>query len=119
MEIAYLMAGKRFQAVDLADLNAQLAPYKLTSNLNRDGTGNLTARRLTDPQGTSRYDMTQSTGDPADSEDYDVIVGKLIGIKGYVQPDVIEKELSELEIALNEVKKDIPEAKIIAGSYWT
>ena len=119
MEIAYLMAGKRFQARDVADLNDKLAPYKLISNLSRDGTGNLSVRRLTEPQNTSRYDMTQSAGDPADSQGYDVIVGKTIGTTGYGQLDVVEKELSELEIALNEVREDIPDAKLIAGSYWS
>ena len=118
MNIAYLMAGKRFQARNVANLNDQLAPYKLISNLSRDGAGNLSVRRLTEAQDTCRYDMTQSVGDSADSEGYDVIVGKTIGT-GYGQPDVVEKELSELEIALNEVREDIPDAKLIAGSYWS
>lgn len=119
MEIAYLMAGKRFQARDVADLNDKLAPYKLISNLDRDGAGNLSVRRLKEAQDTFRYDMTQSTGDPADSQGYDVIVGKTIGTTGYGQPDVVEKELSELEIVLNEVREDIPDAKLIVGSYWS
>ncbi|MDP3640049.1 MAG: hypothetical protein Q8R53_02490 [Nanoarchaeota archaeon] len=119
MEIAYLMAGKRFQARDVADLNDQLAPYNLISNLDRDGLGDLSARRLTEARNTSRYDMTQSVGDPADSQGYDVIVGKIIYINGYGQPDVVEIELSELEIILKEVREDIPDAKLIAGSYWS
>lgn len=119
MEIAYLMAGKRFKARDVNELNQQLSRYNLISNLSRDGSGDLSARRLTEPQGTSRYDMTQSVGDSADTNRYDVIVGKTIGTNGYNQPDVVEKELSELEIALTEVRIDIPEAKIIAGSYWS
>jgi len=119
MEIVYLMAGKRFQARDVADLNSQLLSYKLVSNLDSDGVGDLSVRRLTEAQKTARYDITQSFGDSTDSEGYDVIVGKEIGTNGYGQPDVVEKELSELEIALNEVRKDIPDAKIIAGSYWS
>lgn len=119
MEIAYLMAGKRFQARDVADLNDQLAPYRLISNLDGDGAGNLSVRRLTEAQDTCRYDMTQSAGDPADTNGYDVVIGKTIGTTGYGQPDVVEKELSELEITLNEVREDIPDAKIIAGSYWS
>ena len=58
----------------------------------------------------------KSVGDSADTNGYDVIIGKTIGTNGYNQPDVVEKELSELEIALNEVKMDIPDARIIAGS---
>ncbi len=119
MEIAYLMAGKRFQARDVNDLNDKLGLYKLISNLDGDGAGDLSVRRLTESQGTFRYDITQSTGDPADTQGYDVIVGKTIGTNGYNQPDVVEKELSELEIALNEVREDIPDAKLIAGSYWS
>ena len=119
MEIVYLMAGKRFQARDVADLNSQLSTYKLISNLDSDGVGGLSVRKLTEPQDTCRYEMIQSVGDSADSQGYDVIVGKEIGTNGYGQPDVVEKELSELEIALNEVRKDIPDARIIAGSYWS
>ena len=119
MEIAYLMVGKRFQARDVADLNQQLSRHNLVSNLNRNGAGNLSVRRLTEPQETSCYDMTQSVGDPADTNGYDVIVGKTIGTNGYGQSDVVEKELSELEITLNKVKADIPNAKIIVGSYWS
>lgn len=119
MEIAYLIVGKRFKAHDVADLNDQLAAYKLISNLERDGAGNLSARRLTESQGTFRYDLTQSAGDPANTQGYDVIVGKTIGTNVYGKHDVVEKELSELEIALNEVREDIPDAKLIAGSYWS
>ena len=118
MEIAYLMAGKRFQARDVADLNQQLSKHNLVSNLSRDGAGDLSVRRLIESQGTSRYDMTQSVGDPADTKGYDVIVGKTIGTNGYGQSDVVEKEPSELEIALNEVRADIQDAKIIVGSYF-
>ena len=35
MEIAYLMAGKRFQARDVTDLNQQLMRYNLVSGLER------------------------------------------------------------------------------------
>lgn len=31
----------------------------------------------------------------------------------------LEIELSALELALNEVRQDIPEAKILSGSYWS
>lgn len=119
MEIAYLIAGKRFQARCIAELNRELAKYGLVSNLSIGGIGSPSARRLKDIQGTLRYEMIQSAGDFADYEDYDLIVGKIIGSAGRGQSDdIIEKELSELEIALNEVKTDIPDAKIIAGSYW-
>ncbi len=112
MEITYLMAGKRFQARDVADLNDQLAPYKLISNLDQKGAGNLSVRRLTEAPDTFRYDLTQSAGDSADSPGYDVIVGKTIGTNGYGKSDVIETGLSELEIALNEVREDLPDAKL-------
>ena len=113
------MAGKRFQARNVDDLNDKLAPYNLISNLDIEGAGNLSVRRLTEAQDTFRYDMTQSTGDPADSQGYDVIVGKIIGTNGYGQPNIVEKEFSELELVLNEVIEDIPDAKLIAGSYWS
>ena len=118
MEIAYLMAGKRFQAKDVKDLNQQLGRFNLISNLDIDGSGNLSVRKLTEPRGICHYDMTQSVGDPADTQGYDVIVGKTIGTNGCGQSDVIETVLSALEIALNEVKQDIPDAKIFSGSYW-
>lgn len=117
MEIAYLIAGKRFKARDDTDLNQQLTQYNLVSNLN---TGDWSVRRQTDPQKTHRYLMTQAAGDSADSDEYDVIVGRTVGENGYGnQSVIIEKELSDLEIALNEVREDIPDAKIIAGSYWS
>ena len=47
MEIAYIIAGKRFQARDVADLNQQLAKHNLVSNLSKDGAGDLSVRRMT------------------------------------------------------------------------
>ena len=119
MEIAYQIAGKRLKARNVGELNQQLLEYNLVTNLRMDGFGHFSVRRLTEAGGTRRYDMTQSVGDYADSTDYDVIVGKIIGTNGYDQPDVIENEISELEIILKEVRMDIPDAKIIAGSYWS
>jgi hypothetical protein len=110
MEIAYLMAGKRFQAKDLTNLNQQLAPYNLKTNSDDVCEG---VRRSSDAQ--VKYQIQQSFGDPADFEGHDVVVGKYVGTDG----DVIEVDLSELEIALNEVREDIPDAKLIAGSYWS
>ena len=93
MEIVYLMAGKRFQARDVADLNSQLLSYKLVSNLDSDGVGDLSVRRLTEAQKTARYDITQSFGDSTDSEGYDVIARKVLFLqhrkgqtKGYRVP---------------------------------
>src|SRR3989344_9207343 len=114
MEIAYLIAGKRLQARNVTDLNQQLAPYNLRTNSDDVCEG---VRRQSDAPNTSRYLIQQSHGDQADFEGHDVVVGKELGNNGYGQPDVVEKELSELEIALNEVKTDIPEAKIIVSSY--
>ena len=116
MEIAYLVAGKRFQARNVTQLNQQLLEYDLVSNLSKDGFGDLSVRRLTEPKNTMRYGMIPIT---ADTRKYDVIIGKTIGTTGYCQPDVVETELSELEIALKEIKIDIPDAKIIVGSYWS
>jgi hypothetical protein len=116
MEIAYLMAGKRFQAQDVTDLNQQLAPYNLKTNSDDVCEG---VRRSSDAEGNFRYLIQQSHGDPADFEGYDVVVGKELGNNGYGQPDVVEVEPSQLEIALNEVKEDIPDAKLIVGSYWS
>jgi hypothetical protein len=114
MEIAYIMAGKRFQARDVTELNQQLAQYKLRTNSNDVCEG---VRRLSDTQERSRYLIQQSRGDPADFQGFDVVVGKELGNNGYGGPDVVEKEISELEIALSEVREDIPDAKIIVSSY--
>ena len=119
MEIAYLMAGKRIRARDVADLNNKLAQYQLVSNLSTRGEGSFSARRIADPEGASRYNLTKSVGDPADKQGYDVVVGRTIGENGYEQEDIVEKEISELESVLDEVKIDIPDAKIIAGSHWS
>ena len=55
MEIAYLMVGKRFQAKDRADLDQQLAQYKLKTNSDDvfEGVG-----RLADVQ--IKYQVQQS-----------------------------------------------------------
>jgi len=116
MNIAYLMAGKRFQARDVAELNQQLAPYNLRTNSDDMCEG---VRRTSDAQGIYRYLIQQSHGDPADFEGHDVVVGKELGNTGCGEPDVVEKEYSDLEIALKEVRTDIPDAKIIVGSYWS
>ncbi|MBR9691459.1 hypothetical protein GOV06_01610 [Candidatus Woesearchaeota archaeon] len=116
MEIAYLMVGKRFQARDIADLNQQLAQYNLRTNSDDVCEG---VRRSSDSQGMSRYLIQQSRGDPAEFEGYDVVVGKELGNSGHGQPDVVEVEPSQLESTLNEVKEDVPDAKLIAGSYWS
>ena len=116
MEIAYLMAGKRFQARDVTDLNQQLAPYNLRTNSDDVCEG---VRRQSDAPETLRYLIQQSHGDPADFSGHDVVVGKELGNTGYGHPDIVEKEPSDLETALNEVRTDIPDAKIIAGSYWS
>ncbi len=115
MEIAYLMVGKRIRATDVADLNRQLAVYKLVSNLSDARLEHFSVRRISDLRDTRRYDLTQSVGDSADILGYDLIVGKSI----HPDKDVVETELSDLESALNEVREDIPDAKIIAGSYWS
>ena len=119
MEISYLIAGKRFQADDVADLNSKLSEYGLISNLNEKGLGNLSVRRITEEVTSNRYDIVQTYGDPANFENYDVIIGNLISKKGYGDDDVKEVELSELEKSLNEVNEDISDAKILLGSYWS
>lgn len=83
MEISYLIAGKRFQADDIADLNSKLSQYGLISNLNEQGLGNLSVRKKSDEVTNNRYDIVQTYGDPADFDNYDVCVGKLIGTNGY------------------------------------
>ena len=111
MEIVYLMAGKRFQANNQKDLEKQLSQYSLTFHLG--------IRRLSDPIGFSRYDVVQAFGDSTDVQGSDVCIGKLIDKNGYNRPKVMVAELSTLEEALEEVKKDIPDAKILIGSYWS
>jgi len=120
MEITYILAGMRFNATDHSELSRQLIQFGLVANLDSRGFGSLTVRRMSEPQGTARYDIVQSFGDSADFKGYDVCVGKLIGNKNYGEKsEVIEVEISELEKALVEIKKDIPEAKILVGSYWS
>ena len=116
MEVSYIMAGKRFKARDHNDLNRQLNQLGLVTNLDNKGLGSLSARRTTEP-GTVRYNLVQSYGDSADIEGYDVCVGKVIMENR--DSEVIEvTELSELEKTLEEVKQDIPDAKVLVGSYW-
>ncbi len=110
MEIAYLIAGKRFRAKDEASLNKELSKYNLIADTN-----NWTARRLSDKE-TIRYRMVQSFGDSADINGLDVCIGKLI--EKDERNEVIETDISELEKILEEVKQDIPDAKILGGSYW-
>lgn len=118
MEIAYMMAGKQFKAKDVTDLNNQLALYNLICNIDCFGECNYSVRRITEPQGTERYDIVQSKGNSQDVLGFNVIIGKIIGTNGYDEPDIIEKELSDIAPALKEVKEDIPDAKIVSGSYW-
>lgn len=118
MENAYIMAGKRFKANDHNDLNTQLNQFGLITNLDSRGLGSLSVRRLSEPQGTYTYGIIQSFGDSADIEGYDVCVGK--NIQGPNESEVMEfADVSELEKTLAEVKNDIPDAKILVGSYWS
>ncbi len=119
METGYVIAGKRFQAEDVEDLNRQLSKYNLVSNLNNQGLGNLSVRRVSDNVPNNRYSIVQSYGDSADFDNYDVIVGKLVAKNCYGGQDVAEVELSELEKILDEVKKDIPDLRILVGCYWS
>ena len=113
MQQAYLMVGKRFKAIDLVELNSQLAKYNLRTVSEDVCEG---VEKPSDPK--VRYLIQQSYGDPADFDEYDVVIGKEVGNNGCGEQRVIEKEPSELENIVNEVKRDIPDAKIIAGSYW-
>ncbi len=119
METPYLIAGKRFRADNVSELNKKLFEYGLISNLNNEGLGNLSVRKISDGVTNNRYDIVQTYGDSADSDFFDVIVGKLVAKNAYNHDDVEEVELSNLEEALNEVRQDIPEAKILLGSYWS
>lgn len=114
MEITYMMAGKRFQAQDLDDVNNQLQAYKLvtTSDDICDG-----VRKVSEQD--RKYVITQSHGDSADFSGYDIVIGTEIADNGYEQPDVQAVDLLNLETKLNEVREDIPDAKIIFGSYWS
>lgn len=114
--ISYIMAGKRFIAQNVNDLHRQLTPYNLITDLDNKGLGSWSVRRMSDPSANFRYDMVNTIGDSADLDGFDVCIGKLIGETR--QSDVVEAETSELEVSLAEVRKDIPEAKILGGSYW-
>ncbi len=118
MERTYVMVGKRFQAENVRSLNSQLSQYKLITNLNADGIGMMSVRRIIEPRPTNRYIMVPSYGDPADIDGFDVIIGqKIVGI--ITQEEItLFNNLSDLENALNSVRVDIPDASIIIGSYW-
>ncbi len=120
MEVAYILAGKRFQAKNAQDMNIQLSKYNLTHNLTKEGLGFLGVRRVTDLAESVRYEMIQTSGDSTDNEGFDVCIGRLLGESRdsrTIELEMSELEMSELEIAMNEVKQDIPDSKIIGGSY--
>lgn len=116
MEVPYLIAGKRFKAESVSALNEQLKQYGLVSNLESDGCGDFSVRRLSDTEHTCRYAMLQSHGDDADTDGYDLCIGQEPG--GPCSDDLLEVELSELEKVLAGVRQDIPDAKLLFGSYW-
>lgn len=114
--VVYIIAGKRFKAGGVKDLHEQLALYKLVTDLDNEGLGGWGARRISDNNGMHRYDMINTVGDSADVNGFDVCIGKLIGDthKG----EVVETDVFELEASLAEVRQEIPDAKILGGSYW-
>lgn len=69
------------------------------------------------------YHIQHSYGDSADFgihyKGYDFCVGKIISNTGKQGKEVIETEPAELERILQEVKKDIPDAKVLVFSHWS
>ena len=125
MEKVYLMAGKRFQvgSVETKAVNDALSHYNLVMNVSSGGLWDSTVRRTVDHVGTHRLSLEHSFGDEADfgvhTKGYDFCVGKVIGNTGYGGlPEVIETETSEIEKVLQEVRQDIPDAKVLAFSHW-
>ena len=117
MEIAYLMVGKRFQVLDKKDetINQALA----SANLMQDHPYN-TVRSISGKEDEWPYYIMHSYGDWADFRNgYDFCVGKIVGDTGERGKEVVETEHAELEKILQEVRKDIPDAKILVFSHWS
>src|SRR3989344_3983451 len=113
MQKAYLMAGKRFQVKDWAELEAALGKYGLVTNKEDQFNARKFRNTATLPSiPTKWYNIEHSYGDYADFDDengYDVCVGIVIAYAKEVE----ETELSTIEKILSEVREDIPDAKLL------
>jgi hypothetical protein len=159
---SYLIAGRRFQAENLEELNFLLSEFNLISHLGSDLTGHFSVRHLTEPFGTIRYRIVPSSKDSVKEDDtwqkqlelklkkleselksilntdftsysrrafiseeadnttqyqFDVIVGKPISTKYNDEKRFSDVQLSDLEVALREVRKDMPDSTLFVGTY--
>ena len=119
MESAYLMIGKRFKVQDKKDetINQALASSNLMQNHPYNAVRSISGKKDEWP-----YHIIHSYSDSADFgihyKGYDFCVGKIIESTGEPGKEVIEADPAELEKILKEVRKDIPDAKILVFSHW-
>jgi len=114
----YLVAGKRFSASNLTELKQQLSAYGLVANLDERGFGSFSTRRMSDPEKTDRYRMLPHHNGFNEDAMYDVVVGLQIGNTLIVgSRSEIEIDMQAIRKAMNKVKKDIPDAKVMIVSY--
>ena len=138
MESAYLMIGKRFKVQDKKDetINQALASSNLMQNHPYNAVRSISGKKdewpchipynavrsISGKKDEWPYHIIHSYSDSADFgihyKGYDFCVGKIIESTGEPGKEVIEADPAELEKILKEVRKDIPDAKILVFSHW-